>query len=182
MMVESCLLKSRQLDRQRVANNISVSRAVVGLAGAWKVIRKMRYSYSLPPAQTISRRNLHAGGFVIAREGERKSASKREKGYSQASQGKSCEESGHLPRTAGTQTRARHGPGRCLCLSRRRERERERERARERERERESVAILAQVSHLCLGACDASLHRGGGAGLPRGCALEGAPVAFPGGA
>ena len=70
----------------------------------------------------------------------------------------------------------------AACASHVVERERERERARERERERESVAILAQVSHLCLGACDASLHRGGGAGLPRGCALEGAPVAFPGGA
>ena len=50
------------------------------------------------------------------------------------------------------------------------------------ERERESVAISAQVLHLCLGACDASLHRGGGAGLPWGCAPEGAPVAFPSGA
>ena len=60
--------------------------------------------------------------------------------------------------------------------------ERERERKREKERERESVAILAQVLHLCLGACDASLHRGGGAGLPWGCAPEGAPVAFPSGA
>ena len=35
------------------------------------------------------------------------------------------------------------------------------QRASKRERERE-VAILAQVLHLCLGACDTPLHRGGG--------------------
>ena len=53
--------------------------------------------------------------------------------------------------------------------ARHRSREREREsihnpaeRKRERERERErAVAILAQVLHPCLGACTASLHRGG---------------------
>ena len=56
-----------------------------------------------------------------------------------------------------------------------RERERETETEREREsrlhhspgeRKRESVAILAQVLHLCWEACSASLHRGRGAGLP----------------
>ena len=36
---------------------------------------------------------------------------------------------------------------------------------RERERERERESILAQVSHLCLEACAASLHRGGDGGL-----------------
>ena len=47
-----------------------------------------------------------------------------------------------------------------------------------RERERD-VAILAQVLHLCLEACSASLHRGRCTGLPWGCALRGAPLPFP---
>ena len=41
-----------------------------------------------------------------------------------------------------------------------------RERERETQRERERVAILAQVSHLCLEACVASLHRGRAGGFP----------------
>ena len=39
----------------------------------------------------------------------------------------------------------------------------EQSKAKQREREREiTVAILAQVLHLCLGVCDTPLHRGGG--------------------
>ena len=56
-----------------------------------------------------------------------------------------------------------------------------RARKRERERERGAVAILAQVLHLCLGAC-AALLPGGGKGLTWNCALQGSLLVSPSGA
>ena len=63
----------------------------------------------------------------------------------------------------------------------REERERESESESESESERDihmHVAILAQVLHLCLGACAAPLHRGGARGLTW-IVSPGEPSQFP---